>query len=41
MVFSKPNEISVLLNRMSSGSDAAPGRLLEPVYGDLRRLAGA
>ncbi len=41
MVFSKPNEITVLLNRISSGSDTAPGRLLELAYGDLRRLAGA
>ena len=38
---SKPNEITVLLNRMSDGSDTAPGKLLELVYDDLRRLAGA
>ncbi len=36
-----PNEITVLLNKMSDGSDTAPGKLLELVYDDLRRLAGA
>jgi len=35
------DEITVILNRMSQGSDTAPGRLLELVYDDLRRLAGA
>ncbi len=41
MSSSNPNEITVLLNRMSDGSDTAPGKLLELVYDDLRRLAGA
>ncbi len=40
MSIGNPNEITVLLNRMSSGSDTAPGKLLELVYDDLRRLAG-
>jgi RNA polymerase sigma factor (TIGR02999 family) len=34
-------EITVLLNEIREGSDSAPGRLLELVYDDLRRLAGA
>ncbi|MEQ1604769.1 MAG: sigma-70 family RNA polymerase sigma factor [Pyrinomonadaceae bacterium] len=35
------NEITALLGRITDGSDTAPGRLLEVVYDDLRRLAGA
>jgi RNA polymerase sigma factor (TIGR02999 family) len=34
-------EITTLLNAASSGDEAAPGRLLELVYDDLRRLAAA
>jgi RNA polymerase sigma-70 factor, ECF subfamily len=34
-------EVTVLLNAMSSGDEASPDRLLEIVYNDLRRLAGA
>src|SRR4051794_36912699 len=36
-----PNEITLLLDQIRDGSDTAPGRLLELVYEDLRRLAGA
>ncbi len=35
------NEITQLLNNMSSGDESSPERLLELVYDDLRRLAGA
>ena len=35
------NEITLLLNRIGDGSQTAAGRLLELVYPDLRRLAGA
>lgn len=35
------SEVTLLLNRMGEGSDSAPGLLLELVYDDLRRLAGA
>src|SRR5687768_11508490 len=35
------SEITVLLNAVSAGSESAPGRLLELVYDDLRRLAAA
>ena len=41
MSSSDPNDITVLLNQIRDGSDTAPGRLLELVYDDLRRLAGA
>ncbi len=37
----KKDEITLLLGRISDGSDTAPGKLLELVYDDLRRLAGA
>lgn len=36
-----PKEITVLLNEISAGSKVAPEKLLEFVYEDLRRLAGA
>lgn len=35
------SEITVLLNAVGAGSESAPGRLLELVYDDLRRLAAA
>ncbi len=35
------SEITVLLNQITDGSETAPERLLELVYDDLRRLAGA
>lgn len=35
------NEITQLLNDLSSGDESSPERLLELVYDDLRRLAGA
>lgn len=35
------NEITQLLNNMNSGDESSPERLLELVYDDLRRLAGA
>lgn len=34
-------DVTVLLNAASAGDKAAPGKLLEIVYDDLRRLAGA
>ena len=34
-------EVTLLLNAISSGDEASPERLLEIVYDDLRRLAGA
>lgn len=34
-------DVTVLLNAVSAGDEAAPGRLLELVYEDLRRLAAA
>jgi RNA polymerase sigma factor (TIGR02999 family) len=37
----KTDEVTKLLNDMSSGDEASPDRLLELVYDDLRRLAGA
>lgn len=37
----KALEVTRLLNEMSSNSEASPERLLEIVYDDLRRLAGA
>jgi RNA polymerase sigma factor (TIGR02999 family) len=38
----KPSrEVTQLLNAMSSGDEPSPERLLEIVYDDLRRLAGA
>lgn len=37
----KTADITVLLHQISDGSDTAPGRLLELVYDDLRRLAAA
>lgn len=41
MVNENTTEVTALLNRIGQGSDTAPGRLLELVYDDLRRLAGA
>ena len=41
MSSSSQTDITVLLNQIRDGSDTAPGRLLELVYDDLRRLAGA
>ncbi len=41
MADQEQNEVTVLLNRISDGSQTAAGRLLELVYPDLRRLAGA
>jgi RNA polymerase sigma-70 factor (ECF subfamily) len=35
------SEVTVLLNAVSAGSEAAPEKLLELVYDDLRRLAAA
>lgn len=35
------DEVTQLLNDMSSGNEQSPDRLLELVYDDLRRLAGA
>ena len=35
------NEVTLLLNRASAGESDAPGKLLELVYDDLRRLASA
>lgn len=37
----KAHEVTRLLNEMSSEPEASPERLLELVYDDLRRLAGA
>jgi len=37
----RPAEVTVLLNEASAGDSEAPGKLLELVYDDLRRLAGA
>jgi len=37
----RPEEVTLLLNSASGGDPAAPGRLLELVYDDLRRLAAA
>ncbi|MDQ4120630.1 MAG: sigma-70 family RNA polymerase sigma factor [Acidobacteriota bacterium] len=34
-------DVTILLNAASAGDESAPGRLLELVYEDLRRLAGA
>ena len=36
-----PNEVTVLLRAVGNGDSQAPSRLLEVVYDDLRRLAGA
>lgn len=41
MSLSSENDVTVLLREVSSGSTVAPERLLELVYDDLRRLAGA
>src|ERR1035437_1749014 len=38
---SSTDEVTRLLNEMSTGSETSPDRLLELVYEDLRRLAGA
>lgn len=35
------DEVTKLLNEMSAGDEVSPDRLLELVYDDLRRLAGA
>jgi len=35
------HDVTVLLNRVSAGDENAPGKLLELVYDDLRRLAAA
>ena len=35
------DEVTKLLNEMSSGDETSPDKLLEIVYDDLRRLAGA
>jgi RNA polymerase sigma factor (TIGR02999 family) len=35
------DEVTILLNEMSSGDETSPDKLLEIVYDDLRRLAGA
>jgi RNA polymerase sigma-70 factor (ECF subfamily) len=35
------HDVTVLLARVSAGDESAPGKLLELVYDDLRRLAGA
>ncbi len=42
-IMSLPNEtdITILLNAVGAGSENAPEKLLEVVYEDLRRLAGA
>lgn len=37
----RPAEVTALLNAASAGDREAPGRLLELVYDDLRRLAAA
>ena len=37
----RTEEITILLNAASAGESGAPDRLLELVYDDLRRLAGA
>ncbi len=37
----RPEEVTALLNAAGAGDTAAPGRLLELVYEDLRRLAAA
>lgn len=34
-------DVTILLNAVSAGEESAPGKLLEIVYDDLRRLAGA
>lgn len=34
-------DVTILLNEIGNGSEEAPGRLLELVYDDLRRLAAA
>ena len=34
-------DVTILLNALSAGEESAPGKLLEIVYDDLRRLAGA
>jgi RNA polymerase sigma factor (TIGR02999 family) len=34
-------DVTVLLNRVNAGDERAPAKLLELVYDDLRRLAGA
>lgn len=36
-----PDEVTKLLNDISAGGEASPDKLLEIVYDDLRRLAGA
>ena len=41
MTYHEKNDVTVLLNRISDGSQTAAGKLLELVYPDLRRLAGA
>ena len=38
---SSTDEVTRLLNEMSAGTESSPERLLELVYDDLRRLAGA
>ena len=38
---SEPSEVTVLLRAVGEGDSQAPGRLLELVYADLRRLASA
>ncbi|MBP6004649.1 MAG: sigma-70 family RNA polymerase sigma factor [Pyrinomonadaceae bacterium] len=38
---SNPDEVTILLNQMTAGSDTAPDELLPLVYEDLRRLARA
>ena len=38
---SSSHDVTVLLTRASAGDQSAPGKLLELVYEDLRRLAGA
>lgn len=35
------DEVTRLLNEMSAGDETSPDKLLEIVYDDLRRLAGA
>lgn len=37
----EPGEITEILNKITSGDETSPERLLELVYDDLRRLAGA
>ncbi len=41
MADKEKNDVTVLLNRIGDGSQTAAGKLLELVYPDLRRLAGA